>query len=142
MNSLLKIITSLLLLVNGLGAIYGGLHLIKNPDGSSLQMSLAVLKYSPFQDFLIPGIILFTANGLFSILVLLSLVYGYRNYSGLVIIQGSILTGWILVQIMMLQMVYYLHAIFGFIGIVLILAGWLLRKYQTDYVKEKRTLTS
>jgi hypothetical protein len=142
MNSLLKIITSLLLLVNGLGAIYGGSHLIKNPDGSSLQMSLAVLKYSPFQDFLIPGIILFTANGLFSILVLLSLVYGYRNYSGLVIIQGSILTGWILVQIMMLQMVYYLHAIFGFIGIVLILAGWLLRKYQTDYVKEKRTLTS
>jgi hypothetical protein len=142
MNSLLKIITSLLLLVNGLGAIYGGSHLIKHPDGSSLQMSLAVLKYSPFQDFLIPGVILFTANGLFSILVLLSLVYGYRNYSGLVIIQGSILTGWILVQIMMLQMVYYLHAIFGFIGIVLILAGWLLRKYQTDYVKEKRTLTS
>jgi hypothetical protein len=43
-----------------------------HPDGSSIEMSLDWLQHTPFQDYLIPGIILFIANGLFSIFVFIS----------------------------------------------------------------------
>ena len=55
----------------GLGAIGGGGALIISPSGKLLGgLPLSILARSPFTDFLIPGIILFTVLGLFpSVLV-------------------------------------------------------------------------
>jgi len=93
MKMLFKILASLLLLFNGIGAIYGGWNLITHPDGSSFQMSLEYLKYSPFDDYLISGIILFIANGVFSFFVVSVIVFKIKNYAWLIIIQGVILAG-------------------------------------------------
>jgi ABC-type proline/glycine betaine transport system permease subunit len=77
MKTFLTITAALLLLFNAIGALFGGWNLITHPDGSSLQMSLDFLKKTPFHTYLIPGIILFVANGLFSIFVLLALVFRF-----------------------------------------------------------------
>jgi amino acid permease len=74
-KAFLKILTVLLLLFNGIGAIYGGGNLILHPDGSSIELSPDWLKHTPFRDYLIPGIILFIANGLLSVFVLVTLCF-------------------------------------------------------------------
>lgn len=115
----MKIINRLLLILHGfvgLGAIGGGMMAILNPDGPG-GMAVDVLKNSPFSNFLIPGIILFTVIGLgniFSVITML-LKSKYRYISS---VFGWALVIWIIVQCIMLQMVIYLHVLFFIIGLV------------------------
>jgi hypothetical protein len=132
LKTFLKIIVSLLLLFNGIGAIYGGGNLIVYPDGSSILLSMDWLKHTPFQNYFVPGIILFVANGLFSIFVFICLLFNTRNYPILVILQGAILTGWIVIQMIMIMTVYFLHVILGSVGLALIILGIALRKSKVS----------
>ena len=56
----------------GIGAVSGGLAAITNPT-EPLGASVELLKNSPFKDYLIPGIILFTVIGLGNIISALML---------------------------------------------------------------------
>jgi hypothetical protein len=126
MKKILKTICALLLMVNGVGAIYGGGNLILHPDGSSIRLAKSLLIHTPFESYLIPGIVLFIVNGLFSFFVLFTMIFKLRKHQLLIICQGVLLTGWIFIQILMIQTVYFLHLIMGGIGIILIIAGLLL----------------
>jgi hypothetical protein len=42
----------------GVSAAFGGILLVLNPTGARLQMPLSILQFSPFHNFLIPGLIL------------------------------------------------------------------------------------
>ena len=132
MKTLLNIVISVLLLINGAGAIVGGSQLITHPDGSSLKMPLEFLQHSPFHDYFIPGIILFTANGIFSFIVLAILLFRGKHYSWYVATEGAILTGWILIQMILLQTFNSLQFVFGTMGVLLIGAGWRLNKMNTE----------
>jgi hypothetical protein len=69
-----NILISLLLFL-GLGAIGGGVALIISPSGKLLGgLPLSILTNSPFSDFLIPGIILFTILGLFPCFISYALI--------------------------------------------------------------------
>lgn len=127
---LLNILAIILLLLNGLGAIYGGVNLIAYPDGSSLQLSLSWLKYSPFSNYLVPGIILLVSNGLLSLAVIAGILMRAKISSLLVLLQGVVLTGWIIVQMLLIHTIYFLHAVMGTIGILLMVTGWLLQKLK------------
>lgn len=122
----------MLLLIDGVGAIYGGSNLIVHPDGSSIQLSLDLLKHTPFQNYLIPGIILLVANGLFSVFAFTALVLRIPNYAQLIIMQGVVLTEWILTQMVLIQTVYFLHFILGSIGMALVIIGFLLNKINSN----------
>lgn len=64
-----------LLVFLGVGAIAGGVGLITDPSGGQLGMSVdEMLKRSPFDDFLIPGILLLVVFGLLPLLVVYGLV--------------------------------------------------------------------
>lgn len=135
MKKFLNVVASLLLLFNGIGALYGGLNFITHPDGSSMQMSTDLLKNSPFQNYFIPGIILFLANGVLSLGVLIALALKYRHSAFLVMVQGTILTGWILIQVILIQTVIVLHFIMGVVGVVLFVVGWALLKTNFERLK-------
>ena len=122
------ILTVLILIFSGISACFGGWMLITSPDGSSLGMTTGLLEYSPFTDFLIPGIVLFTVIGLFSLVTAYLVVRQVTRYSFLVILMGLILIGWIVVQAIMIQTVNYLHVIFVSAGLLLVVSGLLLRK--------------
>jgi hypothetical protein len=132
MKTFLNISASILLLFNGIGALYGGWNLMLYPDGSSIQLSMDWLRHTPFVDYRIPGFILFTANGLFSAFAFITLLLELKQYPWLVIAQGAILTGWILIQILLIQTIYFLHFICISVGIVLIVAGWMLVRYSRN----------
>jgi hypothetical protein len=48
----------------GLSGIAGGIGLIAQANGEPFGLPQGLLQYSPFHSYLIPGIILFVANGL------------------------------------------------------------------------------
>src|ERR1700756_2961706 len=90
MKLFVKIVITALLLFEGAGAVYGGLNLVIHPDGSSLGLSVALLRYALFPNFLIPGIILLGLNGVFSLFVFTCILISRRNYPLLVVIQGAL----------------------------------------------------
>jgi len=127
-NTIIKILATALLLFNGIGAIYGGLSLMLFPDGSNIKLSMDWLEHTPFQNYFIPGLVLFIANGVFSVFVLLALWFKHPYSSWLIMAQGAILSGWIIIQILLIQTVYYLHFVLGGVGLCLILLGFLLKR--------------
>jgi hypothetical protein len=89
-----------------------------------MQMPLNFLEASPFHNYLIPGIILFTVNGIFSLFTLVMLLLKKRTAGIWVFTQGILLGGWIVMQIIFLRIFYApLHLPFLFFGAYLTFAG-------------------
>lgn len=126
----IKYIALLLLLLNGTGAFVGGIPMILWPDGSANGISITYLEHSPFDNYLIPGIILVGCNGVLSVFVFIALAFNLHAHSRYVILQGTILTGWIIIQMMMLREINFLHVLFLLIGITLMLIGRYLRQFE------------
>lgn len=128
----LNVLALALLAFNAIGAIYGGISLIRFPDGSGLQMSSALLNGSPFKSYLIPGIVLLTVNGIFCTYVFINTLVRSKHYPILIIAQGALLTGWIIIQMLIIQMVFFLHYIMGGTGILLLIIGFVLYKNRIE----------
>ena len=126
MNTL-RLIAILLLIFNATGALFGGWSLIQDPTGSDLKLPLTYLEHSPFKDFFIPGLILFIVNGVFSVITIFWTGLQRRQYPWLIIIQGGILTSWIIAQMIMIREINYLHFIYGGLGLSLLWIGFALK---------------
>lgn len=125
---MIRVISILLLFFNGVSALYGGWGLISNPSGEKMQMPLELLQHSPFKDYLIPGLILFTVLGIGSIAAAIVSIRRTPHYSLWIIVLGALMAGWILVQILMLQTLHWLHYLYGGTGWALLLLGLIERK--------------
>lgn len=101
----------------GIGALAGGLAAIMDPI-HPLGVSVELLEHSPFDSYLIPGIILFTVIGLGNILS--AFVFHFRlNYHGYISsFFGWALVVWIVVQCIMLRSVVFLHVLYFLIGLI------------------------
>ena len=130
---ILRILSILLLLFNGTGAIYGGWKLISDPDGESLGLSLDYLQHTPFTDYLIPGLVLLIMNGLLSMVTAGLVLSRTKAYPLWIIFQGLVLTAWIIIQLIMIQFIYFLHLVMGGTGILLLVFGFILYR-QTGKV--------
>ncbi|WP_027631492.1 hypothetical protein [Clostridium hydrogeniformans] len=101
----------------GIGAMAGGLAAILNPN-SPMGIHTDVLKNSPFNNFLIPGIILFTVIGIGNILAALTFTFKLKYQGYISSIFSLALVIWIVVQCIMLNSINFLHIIYFIIGIV------------------------
>lgn len=61
-------------IILGIGAIFGGLVLIIDPSGRLIKMPITLLQKSPFNNFLIPGIILLLILGIMPLIVSYALI--------------------------------------------------------------------
>jgi len=116
MKSLIRWLLGLHLFV-GVGAVFGGLAAILNPQ-NPLGAPVEMLRNSPFSDFFIPGLILFAVIGLGNIAGATTgaLKAKYQGYvSGIL---GCALAIWIVVQCMMIETVALPHVLFFAIGLV------------------------
>lgn len=121
----------------GIGALYGGGSLILYPSGETLKMPLSLLEKSPFNDYLIPGIILFSVLGLVPYFLIYALIkkpsckfleifnlykdmYWAWTYS---IYVAFALIIWIQIQMMFLQAVSWLHTFYILLAICIIIIG-------------------
>lgn len=101
----------------GIGALLGGTSALLNPL-NPLGASVDSLKNSPFSNYLIPGIILFSILGLGNILSALTLHFKSKFQGYISSIFSWALVIWIVVQCIMLNDVVFLHALFFIIGLV------------------------
>lgn len=127
----------------GLGALAGGGVFIVAPDGSLIHMPISVLHNSPFSNFFIPGLILFTFVGIFPIAVAYSLwkrpTWRWPNtinpfkqthwsWAGS-LAAGAIVIIWITVEVQFMP-VGFLHILYWGWGAVLLLITLLPNVHQ------------
>ncbi|MGD8628556.1 MAG: hypothetical protein PVH52_05705 [bacterium] len=112
----------------GLGAVAGGLGLTLDPSGASVGLPIEMLRTSPFTTFLIPGIVLFTVNGLGS-LVGAVLTFKRHRYAGwMAMALGAFLVAWIVIQVYWVRGIHWLHGLYFVLGTVEFAMGRSLRR--------------
>jgi hypothetical protein len=114
----------------GIAAIVGAVPMILNPDGTPWQMSQSLLDPSPFDSFLIPGIVLFIANGVLSLASLIGAVRKDPDYAWWIVLQGVVLAVWLAVEIAMIRQILREHYVYSALAVVLIVSGILLMREQ------------
>ena len=119
----LRVTAIILLSIVGITALLGGAALIIDPSGQSMGMKIEGLTGTFFNDYRMPGVILFLAIGVLSSSAAILTLGKYKNYPMLIFYQGLILTGWIMAQIYLLYDTHILQAVYGFFGIILMLCG-------------------
>jgi hypothetical protein len=125
----LRIAAIVLLFIVSLNALAAGYGFIIDPTGKGIGISTEYLKQSaPFDNYLIPGIVLFVVIGLATSIIAVLATLKTLHYPFLILIQGCIIVGWIAIQLMMVTAFHPLHLIIGLIGIALIFSGWLLNE--------------
>lgn len=122
----MKTILFLLVSFTALTAIVSGMLLIYDPTGSFFQMQLSLLSGTPFKNYLIPGFILtFLVGGTNLVAVVLNLMRSEKRYHW-AIAAGVMISGWIIVQMIMISTFTWLQLLYLVIGILSILLAYQL----------------
>jgi hypothetical protein len=120
--------TGTLQVLVGIGAVVSGIIFILDPDGSNLGLSVEVLKESPFEDFLIPGITLLSINGIGSILGSF-FSFKRRLLAGqITMILGVAMVIWISAQVYWISWISWLQPVYFILGIIEIILGFFIEK--------------
>jgi len=122
-NNLLRSASIVLVAFIGVSACFGGGLLIVDPSGRLLGLSTSMLETTPFESYLIPGIVLLTVIGVGSFLVMATIIRSNPIFPVLVTADGAVLTTWVIVQIAMIEVVLPQQLIIGFIGLLLVGVG-------------------
>jgi hypothetical protein len=112
-----------LIIFQGLSGLIGGVGLVIDPTGKSLQIPIEWLDNSPFHNYLIPGLILLIALGLYPIVLFYGLLKNLNwSWFGTLIL-GIALLIWIGVEILVIG--YHanppLQLIYGLVGFFILL---------------------
>jgi uncharacterized membrane protein len=112
----------------GVGAVASGIGFILDRDGSNFSMSIGLLKESPFEDFLIPGFVLLSINGLGSILGSF-LSFRRHFFAGkMAVILGVVMVIWISAQVYWISWISWLQPVYFVLGMIEILLGFIIDK--------------
>lgn len=107
-----------LLLVQGIGGVAGGLSLTLAPDGSIMKMPTSYLDGSPFPDYLVPGLILLLVLGVLPLAAATGLWLDRRWAWFAAVAVGLGLMIWILVEIFIIPYTW-LQPVFGVVGVLI-----------------------
>ncbi|WP_273568059.1 hypothetical protein [Maribacter halichondriae] len=128
MDKTLHILAVILLIFLGVTSILGGLGLMGDPTGAAIGIPAKLLESTIFDNYLLPGIILFLSNGISSLVIAFFVVKKASKYSVLIVLQGIVLLGWLAVELLINLGFFYapLHITYYLVGIALIVLGtWL-----------------
>lgn len=109
----------------GIGAVPVGFMLIVDPTGASLGFPLEWLADTLFKNYLVPGIFLFSVNGIGS-LTGAFLTFRWHTLASLAAVGlGAFLVAWIVVQVITLgPPLHWLQILYFVLGAVELLLGW------------------
>jgi hypothetical protein len=112
-----------LIIFQGLSGLIGGVGLVIDPTGKSLQIPIEWLDHSFFNNYLIPGLILLIALGFYPIVVFYGLLKNLNwSWFGTLIL-GIALLIWIGVEILVIgyQAKPPLQLIYGLVGLLILI---------------------
>lgn len=105
-----------------IGAVPVGILFIVSPAGFD---DGATLVGTPFDSYLIPGIVLFLANGVLPLVTAIGAAARTPWSRYLHPVVGAVLTGWIGVQVLLIGFNSPLQPVYGILGLVILLLGLL-----------------
>ena len=123
----------------GLGALGGGGMLSISPSGQLLGMPLSLLAGSPFHDFLVPGLLLFSVLGVAPCLLVVALLKKPASplaerfnfspdmhwaWTGSIYVAFALII-WLQMEMMFLNAVNWLHTFYMFLAVAILLVALL-----------------
>jgi len=134
----MKILLFILLAFVALTACICGAIMIADSQGHILNIPLFLLKTTPFKNFFIPGCILF-ATGVVNTIAAYAVLLQRKYLLVWSFFAGIVICGWIIVQMIMIQMLFGLQFLYLGIGItVMILSFLLIGKVSLFTVSRKK----
>ena len=124
MKKVIKMLIITVLVTNGATATYSGVNMMLCPDGSSLNLSHDLPDLTPFENFFIPGLLLFLFNGVSSISVFAAFYYNDAN-TAVVKVQGLTLLSFIILQIILTRVIMPLYIVYAIGGFLIIGCSYL-----------------
>ena len=124
----LRVVAIVWVLLISLNALAAGFSFMVEPSGADVGISLSYLQHAPFTDYFIPGLLLFVTIGLFGLATAFMLIKKYRFYPQVLFVQGCILLGWIVIQMLLVRDVNALHLICGASALAWMAMGWVMVK--------------
>jgi hypothetical protein len=134
-SKILRFLLIAIMVILAISGLAGGINLIADPSGDSLQLTTFLLGSTLFSNFLIPGFILLIFLGIFPILVAYGLItkskskaanrinlYKKRHWAWTYSLYcGIILVLWIDIQVMLIGGGYTLQTVYAILGVLIII---------------------
>ena len=112
----------------GMSAISGGLPMILDPNGSDQGLSIEALQNSPFEDYFIPGLLLFAIIGIGSLIASYFSLKLKIEAGILGIIFGLGIIIWVVSQYLILGYVSWMQPLYLLIGVAELYLSFKIRK--------------
>ena len=136
-----------LIFIQIISAVPAGWILITDPSGINLGLPIEMLQYSPFPDFLIPGLFLFIVLGIFPTIIVYGLIKKpefklinkinlYKKYHWSWTFSyylGLLLVLWINMELLFIREYSFLQVIISVLGVAIIFITHLPRT-KRDYI--------
>ena len=116
----------------GLSAVAGGVGMVGDPSGDSVGFPLDQLSGTPFPDYLIPGLFLLLIIGVGHLAGGILTIIRFRHAGEVAVVLGAILMAWIVVQVILIGLVYFLQPLYFLFAVVEILLGRRLHAYMGE----------
>jgi hypothetical protein len=112
-----------------IGAIPAGIGYLMDTSGKDMGVTPELLKDSPLDSFLLPGLFLLVVNGLCQVAGAVFSFMKHRLAGIAGIMLGIVLVLWIVVQVIWIGMISFLQPLFFVVGMAeVLLGGLILRK--------------
>lgn len=118
-----KVLLIVLLFLVSVSALVAGALLIIDRSGKLLGMTTDILSHSSFQDFLVPGILLFCFIGISTMIVAIAVIRKARFYELYILMQGCVLVGWIGIQMVLIRTIHPMQICIALIGVWFVISG-------------------
>jgi len=132
-NGNLHYILGAIQVIIAIGALPTGILFIIDPTGRSLGMSQELLAGSVFANYLIPGIFLFTVNGVGNLIASIISFTRNRIAGKLGFSLGIFLILWMVVQMFSINEFSYLQPLYLLIGIIEAVLGFVVIRKEKIY---------
>jgi menaquinone-dependent protoporphyrinogen oxidase len=128
-----------LCLFTGITAALGGLELVVWSQGGSWLPPISLLAHTPFDNFLVPGLLLLVGVGLSNLVAGWWMLRRHRLEQMAVIAAGALSTGWIATEMLLLRMAHWVQLTYLVIGLVTLAVGlWLeVESSRREYIARR-----
>ena len=126
-----RILSIALLVLLGGAAMAGGASLVLVPSGEGIGLPLSLLEGTIFENYLIPGLVLFFGIGVCSIVTALLVVLRNSYATRLTVLQGAIICCWIGVQVVIINTLNPIQIVVGGIGFTVFFLGLLQQEEES-----------
>jgi hypothetical protein len=123
----MKTILFILISFIAVTATISGLLMISNPDGEIMNLSLNLLNQRPFKNFMLSGIFLTLLIGGVNLAAVFYNIQRHKYRYNWAIAGGFMISGWIVIQMILIQSLHWLHFLYLGAGIFIILLAYQLK---------------